>query len=119
MCVAVVGCVDGLHAVDGARLRRRLRLAPFAGLLLFSILTGLLIQLISIRSDFEAMCSEYLENCNKWIMKLERANDHKGETFMPPQMYRTIISFTEAAFRHDHNLIIEEANFYYQLKPQD
>lgn len=91
----------------------------FAGLLLFSILTGLLIQLISIRSDFEAMCSEYLENCNKWIMKLERANDHKGETFMPPQMYRTIISFTEAAFRHDHNLIIEEANFYYQLKPQD
>ena len=91
----------------------------FAGLLLFSILTGLLIQFITVKQNFESMCSNYLENCNKWIMKMERANDSKGETYMPSEMYRTIITFTEAAFRHDHNLIIEEANFYYQLKPRD
>ena len=85
----------------------------FAGLLLFSLLTGLLIQLIPIKSNFEIMCSKYLEDCNKWITRLECAHDNTGETFMPSELYRSLMRTIDAAFRHDHNLIIEEANFYY------
>ena len=84
----------------------------FGGLLLFSLLTGLLIQLISLRQNFEGICAEYLEDLNLWIMKLEIANDNSRETHMPPELYSTIITQTEAAFRHDHNLIVESADFY-------
>ena len=45
-------------------------------------------------------------------MKLEIANDNSLEKHMPPHLYRNIITNTEAAFRHDHNLIVESADFY-------
>ena len=52
-------------------------------------------------------------------MKLEIANDNSLEKHMPPHLYSKIITYTEAAFRHDHNLIVESADFYRQLKPKD
>ena len=91
----------------------------FGGLLLFSILTGLLIQLISIPPNFEDICAKYLEDLNVWIMKLEIANDNSREIHMPAILYSRIVTQTEAAFRHDHNLIVESADFYRHLKPKD
>lgn len=91
----------------------------FGGLLLFSILTGLLVQFVSVGGDFMDLLTQYTEGVNVWIMKLEKANDNKRNVFMPPDMYRDIATYTEEAFKHDHNLIVEQAEFYQQLKPQD
>ena len=39
---------------------------------------------------------------------------------MPPYLYVDITAYTEAAFRHDFNLIIESYDdFYHQLTPKD
>ena len=79
----------------------------FGGLLLFSILTGLLVQLVSVGGGYDSMLADYLERLNVWIMKLEKANDADRNTFMPAELYRAITDYTEAAFRHDHNLVVE------------
>ena len=92
-------------------------LLEFGGLVLFAFLTGLLVELVSIGGDFNDMLSEYIEKVNIWVMKLEKANDNKRNVFMPSTMYRNISVYTEEAFKHDFNLIIEQAEFYQQLKP--
>ena len=84
----------------------------FGGLLLFSILTGLLVELVSIGGNFDTLLSEYSEKVNIWVMKLEKANDNSRNEYMLPELYRDISTYTEAAFRHDFNLIIEQAEFY-------
>ena len=53
------------------------------------------------------MLSEYIEDVNVWIMKLEKANDKDRNDFMPAEMYRDITTYTEEAFKWDHNLIVE------------
>ena len=84
----------------------------FGGLLVFSILTALLVELVSIGGDFNDMLYDYVTRVNTWVMHLEKANDNKRNSFMPPEMYRDISTYTEEAFRHDFNLIVEEASFY-------
>ena len=91
----------------------------FGGLLLFSVLTGLLVQLVSVGGGYAAELADYLEKVNIWVMRLEKANDADRNTFMPAELYRAITDYTEAAFRHDHNLIVEQAEFYQDLRPQD
>ena len=79
----------------------------FGGLLLFSILTGLLVELVSIGGDFKDLLGDYVERVNIWVMKLEKANDNKRNTYMPVDMYRDISIYTEQAFENDFNLIVE------------
>lgn len=79
----------------------------FGGLALFAFLTGLLVELVHIGGNFDNLLSEYTEKVNTWVLKLEKANDNKRNEFMLPELYRDISTYTEAAFRHDFNLIIE------------
>ena len=44
---------------------------------------------------------------NVWVMKLEKANDKKRETFMPALLYKEVSEDIELAFERDFNLIIE------------
>ena len=87
----------------------------FGGLLLFSTMMALLIQLVTVGTTFEGMVSEYTEDVNVWVMKLEKANDSNKNAFMPPILFRSISKYTEEAFRHDHNLIVEQFPFYQLL----
>ena len=91
----------------------------FGGLLLFATLTGLLTELVSIGATFQETLEEYVFGVNVWILRLEKANDNKRIKGMPAEMYQSISLYTEEAYEHDFNLIIESADFYQQLKPQD
>jgi len=91
----------------------------FGGLLLFSILTGLLVQLVSVGGGFETMLSEYLGELVVWTVRLEKANDNERNEFMPPVLFRNITVYSEQAFLHDHNLIVESFDFYQSLTPKD
>jgi len=62
---------------------------------------------------FESRLSNYLANTQLWIMRLEKAASGPDSTqYMPRPMYNDINICMEQAFRHDHNLIIEQADFY-------
>ena len=94
-------------------------LLEFGGLLLFSTLTGILVELVQIGGNFKDLLADYMFNANVWVLKLEKANDKKRETFMPAPLYKQVTEDIEQAFERDFNLIIEQAEFYQQLKPQD
>ena len=59
----------------------------FGGLLLFSILTGLLVTMVSVGGDFLSMLSEYMETVQIWVLKLEKANDNRRVDHMPAELY--------------------------------
>ena len=55
---------------------------------------------------------------NLWIKKLQQANSIVSRIYVPMGMYKDIIDNVEFAFRKDHNLIVEEYDFYQQLSPK-
>ena len=80
----------------------------FGGLLLFSLMTTLFMEYAKPESNFEKRLTDYLMKMHIWVLKLEyAAND-----FMPPSLFHSISIDVEIAFRHDHNLLVESANFY-------
>ena len=91
----------------------------FGGLLFFSALTGLIIKYAVKIPNFTDQLYEYETNNKIWIMRLEKALDFERATFMPHKLYRSIEKYTELAFKYDFNLIIESADFYQTLRPQD
>ena len=58
------------------------------------------------------LLADYMFNANVWVLKLEKANDKKRETFMPALLYKEVTGDIELAFERDFNLIIEQAEFY-------
>lgn len=84
----------------------------FGGLLLFSTLTGILVELVQIGGDFYDLLADYMFKSNVWVLKLEKANDNRRETFMPASLYKEVSDDIELAFERDFNLIIEQAEFY-------
>lgn len=65
------------------------------------------------------MLTEYLGELVVWTVRLEKANDNERNVFMPPVLFRNITVYTEQAFLHDHNLIVESFDFYQHLTPKD
>ena len=87
----------------------------FGGLLLFATLTGLIGQYVEPFETYEDSLTKYVEDCNLWSMKLSDA----GKSPLSPELYQKISIYTEDAFKHDFNLIIEQADFYLNLAPRD
>jgi hypothetical protein len=52
---------------------------------------------------------------DEWVMKLEKANKPR---FLNSKLYAEIIRNVENAMLYDYNLIIEEFEFYQQLRPR-
>ena len=94
-------------------------LLEFFGLIIFSTTTALITPLFSFGGDFNSYLSEKKMDLDFWIMKLQRANDPKGNTFMRKGLYRQIEGYILDAFTYDHNSIVEDFDFYQRLTPKD
>lgn len=55
-----------------------------------------------------------LEYLDWWLYKLDST---RGEERLPGPLYYSIKRFVEASIKEDFNMIIEDYDFYYQLKP--
>lgn len=53
-----------------------------------------------------------------WIKKMQQANSTIRNFYIPANLYLSISETVEEAFKNDHNLIIEEFDFYQQLSPK-
>lgn len=47
-----------------------------------------------------------------WIKKMQQANSTIRNFYIPANLYLSISETVEEAFKNDHNLIIEEFDFY-------
>mmetsp|Transcript_13175 Transcript_13175/g.17899 ORF Transcript_13175/g.17899 Transcript_13175/m.17899 type:complete len:88 (-) Transcript_13175:1560-1823(-) len=53
-----------------------------------------------------------------WIKKIQQANSTLYNLYIPADLYLSVSETVEEAFKNDHNLIIEEFDFYEQLSPK-
>ena len=65
--------------------------------------------------SFQALVNEKLEPLQIWIQKIQLSNK---PYYLNPKLYKKIVQNVEDAFFFDHNMIIEEFNFYQELPPQ-
>lgn len=59
------------------------------------------------------------EQLDVWIKKLQLAQSAVRPYYIPTPLYLSIAETVEESFKNDHNLIIEEFQFYNQLSPKD
>ena len=52
------------------------------------------------------------EKLDLWIKKMQQANSTIRSDYIPANLYLSISETVEEAFKSDHNLIIEEFDFY-------
>ena len=59
-----------------------------------------------------------IDKLDVWIRKMQQANSTIRSYYLPANLYMSISENVEEAFKNDHNLIIEEFDFYQQLAPR-
>lgn len=90
----------------------------FCGLNLFALLTVQIEPLVTPEIDFSAMLMIKIDKLDVWIKKMQQANSTIRSYYLPANLYMSISENVEEAFKNDHNLIIEEFDFYQQLAPR-
>ena len=75
----------------------------FGGLLLFATLTGKIGEYVAPFDTYDSILAKFVEGSNLWCMKLADA----GRQPLDCNLYKSISTCTEEAFKHDFNLIIE------------
>jgi hypothetical protein len=68
---------------------------------------------MSSENQFADVIQGKIENLDWWLQKLDKAESHQ----IPGPLYYSIRSFVKAAFEKDFNMIIEDFDFYFKLKP--
>ena len=89
----------------------------FCGLTFFALLTGIITPLVTPEIDFDGLLMIKTDKLDLWLMKMQKSNSTISETYIPANLYLNIAETVEEAFKSDHNLIIEEFNFYQRLAP--
>ena len=84
----------------------------FCGLTFFALLTGLITPLVTPEIDFQGMLMIKTDKLDFWIKKMQLANSTIRNFYIPANLYLNISETVEEAFKNDHNLIIEEFDFY-------
>lgn len=84
----------------------------FCGLTFFALLTGLITPLVTPEKDFQGLLMDKTDNLDVWIKKLQQANSTIRNFYIPANLYLSIIETVEESFKNDHNLIVEEFEFY-------
>ena len=84
----------------------------FCGLTFFALLTGLITPLVTPEKNFKGLLMEKSDNLDLWIKKIQQANSTLYQLYIPADLYLSVSETVEEAFKHDHNLIIEEFPFY-------
>ena len=85
------------------------------GLTFFSLLMTSVNNMVFRKTRFDNMIEEKTEALELWMSKLEDANKKK---ILQNSMYEDIKKFVIDAMKNDHNMIIEEYEFYDQLPPK-
>ena len=84
----------------------------FCGLTFFALLTGLITPLVTPEKNFNGLLMDKSDNLDLWIKKIQQANSAIYHVYIPADLYLSVSETVEEAFKHDHNLIIEEFPFY-------
>lgn len=90
-------------------------LIEFIGLIMQAILIDTMGNFVAGNYTFQALVNEKLEPLQIWIQKIQLSN---RPYFLNPALYKKIVQNVEDAFFFDHNMIIEEFDFYQQLPPK-
>ena len=90
----------------------------FCGLSFFALLTGLITPLVTPEKDFNGLLMDKNDSLDLWIKKMQQANSTIYNLYIPADLYLSVSETVEEAFKNDHNLIIEEFQFYQQLSPK-
>ena len=90
-------------------------LIEFKGLIVFTVLTLLMNQLVESGFSYEQLVTEKFWGLEAWIVKVERSNSPLS---LNPAHLLAIRKNLEDAFLYDFNVIIEEFDFYEDLSPQ-
>eukprot|EP00354_Favella_ehrenbergii_P009290 CAMPEP_0170476398 /NCGR_PEP_ID=MMETSP0123-20130129/17809_1 /TAXON_ID=182087 /ORGANISM="Favella ehrenbergii, Strain Fehren 1" /LENGTH=218 /DNA_ID=CAMNT_0010747389 /DNA_START=967 /DNA_END=1623 /DNA_ORIENTATION=- len=90
----------------------------FCGLTFFALLTGLITPLVTPEKDFNGLLMDKTDTLDLWIKKIQQANSTLYNLYIPADLYLSVSETVEEAFKNDHNLIIEEFDFYEQLSPK-
>ena len=85
------------------------------GLTFFSLLMTSVNNMVFRKTRFNNMIEEKQESLELWVSKLEDANKKK---ILQNSMYEDIKKFVIDAMLNDHNMIVEEYEFYDQLPPK-
>ena len=80
-------------------------LFQFAGILIFSMISFLIVKVLQDNFDFPVFVSEKFSQYESWLSQLEKANERKS---IQPHLLKTIRKRLEDAFIFDFNMIIEE-----------
>ena len=89
-------------------------LLQFIGLIFFSLLMAAIKDTLFRNTRFDNLIEEKEENLELWVSQLEEANKKKTMTM---HMYYEIKRYLKDAMLYDHNMIIEEYEFFDQLPP--
>jgi len=84
-------------------------LMEFSGIIVFTILTMFVNQLIYSGLNYERFIENKFRILEEWIVKVERSNWPRS---LEPSRLIAIRKNLEDAFEYDYNVIIEEFHFY-------
>jgi len=80
-----------------------------------AVLINTMADFVAGNYTFIALVNEKLEPLQLWIQKIQVSNK---PYYLSPLLYKNIVQNVEDALFFDHNMIIEEFNFYQQLPPK-
>lgn len=86
----------------------------FLGLSFFSLLLGILNPIFTSDTSFVTFLNKRLLEIDTWTLKLEKSVPH----YLPCGLYSNIKETVWVAMQFDHNILIEEFDFYSMLTPR-
>jgi len=86
----------------------------FIGIGMFAMFMGQVNEFMDQVSNITDIVEDKIEDLDWWLYKLDTS---RGEEKIPGPLYYSIKRFVEASLKEDFNMIIEDFDFYYKLKP--
>lgn len=86
----------------------------FIGIGMFAMFMGQVNEFMDQVGNITDIVEDKIEDLDWWLHKLDTS---RGEEKIPGPLYYSIKRFVEASLKEDFNMIIEDFDFYYKLKP--
>jgi hypothetical protein len=86
----------------------------FIGIGMFAMFMGQVNVFMDQVSNITDIVEDKIEDLDWWLHKLDTS---RGEEKIPGPLYYSIKRFVEASLTEDFNMIVEDFDFYYKLKP--
>jgi hypothetical protein len=86
----------------------------FIGIGMFAMFMGQVNELMDQVSNITDIVEDKIQDLDWWLHKLDTS---RGEEKIPGPLYYSIRRFVEASLKEGFNMVIEDFDFYYKLKP--